>query len=185
MQRNRVTVRDIAQAANVSAAAVSLVINGKAGVAPETRERVWQAIAELGYEVRPAPENDKPQAVGLLIEKSSMPAMMDVFYGEVIGGFQAEAQRLGYHVVLHMYDRNSENLDRLRKSFTDQVRGLVVANDGDITPEMVIQLGAINLPLVLVENSITGLQVPAIVGDNFVAGYTVMHHMVELGHRAI
>jgi DNA-binding LacI/PurR family transcriptional regulator len=185
MDRNKVTVRDIARSANVSASAVSLVLNKKPGVSAETRERIWQAISELGYEIRQETDNDTPRAVGLLIEKSSMPAVMDVFYGEVIGGFQAEAQRSGYHVVLHMYDRNSESLDRLRKSFTDQVRGLVVANDGDITPEMVIQLGAINLPLVLVENSIAGLQVPAIVGDNFVAGYTVMHHLLELGHRKI
>src|SRR5947209_6381701 len=135
-QKEKVTLRHVAEAARVSASAVSLVINGKPGVAPDTRERVWQAIANLGYAVRPEPEDGKPQAVGLLIEKSSMPAVMDIFYGQVIGGFQAEAQRLGFHVVLHMFDRSAENLDVLRATLANQVRGLVVANDGDITPEM-------------------------------------------------
>jgi LacI family transcriptional regulator len=33
----------------------------------------------------------------------------------VIRGFQTEAQRLGYQVLLHMYDRETEGLDTLRR----------------------------------------------------------------------
>src|SRR5207253_11067807 len=69
--------------------------------------------------------------------------------------------------------------------FRSQVRGLVIANDGDITPAMVIQLEAVKLPLVLIENHISGHQLPCILGDNFMAGYTIMRHLLDLGHRAI
>jgi LacI family transcriptional regulator len=185
MPKQKPTIRDVAHAANVSAAAVSIVINGRPGVSLDTRERVWQTITSLGYSIRPPVEDGKPQAVGLLIEKSSMPVILDIFYGQVIGGFQAEAQRLGFHVVLHMFDRSAENLDGLRGRLASQVRGLVVANDGDIAPEMVIRLGALNLPLVLIENCIAGQRLPCVVGDNFTAGYTVMQHLLSLGHRAI
>jgi len=61
----------------------------------------------------------------------------------------------------------------------------VVANDGDITPEMVIQLKASNLPVVLIENHIDDQRLPCVLGDNFTAGYMVTQHMLKLGHREI
>src|SRR6185295_1165790 len=113
MNKRRPSMRDVADAANISVSAVSLVVRGKPGVAAETRERVWEIIARLGYTVAP-PENGRPTAVGLLIEQSSMPVILDIFYGDVIRGFQAEAQRLGYQVHLHMFNKAAESLDSLR-----------------------------------------------------------------------
>src|SRR5262249_37743846 len=155
MNKRRPSMRNVADAANVSVSAVSLVVRGKPGVASETRKRVWEAITRLGYTVV-VPENGRPNAVGLLIERSSMPVILDIFYGDVIHGFQAEAQRLGYRVHLHMFDKAAENLDSLRTTLAGEVQGLVVANDGDITPEMVIQLEALQLPLVLIESYLAG-----------------------------
>src|SRR4051812_46667308 len=159
MDRQKVTLRDIARNASVSASAVSLVINDKPGVSTGTRERVRQVIAELGYEVRPDGDGERPPAVGLLIERSMLPAILDSFYGEVIQGFQAEAQRLDVQVVLHMFDRRAENLANLQAALAGQVQGLVVANDGDITPELINQLQSLNLPLVLIENTVPGQRV--------------------------
>jgi LacI family transcriptional regulator len=184
INKRRPSMRDVAEAANVSVSAVSIVVRGKPGVGDETRERVWAAIARLGYTV-PAVENGRATAVGLLIERSSMPVIVDLFYGDVIRGFQAEAQRLGYQVILHMFDQAAESLESLRTSLSGEVAGLVVANDGDITPEMVIQLEAINVPLVLVESYLPGQHLPCVLGDNFAAGYSVMQHLLHLGHRSI
>ena len=48
----RVTTHDVARLAGVSQPTVSLVLsnNAKARVSPETRERVWHAARELGYQ---------------------------------------------------------------------------------------------------------------------------------------
>jgi LacI family transcriptional regulator len=184
MSKRRTNMRDVADMANVSVSAVSLVVRGKPGVAAETRERIWEAISRLGYTVS-TPENGKTATVGLLIERSSMPVILDIFYGDVIRGFQTEAQRLGYQVRLHMFDHAAESLEGLRTSLAGEVDGLVVANDGDITSEMVIQLEALQAPLVLVESYLPGQQLPCVLGDNFTAGYQVMRHLLDLGHRSI
>jgi LacI family transcriptional regulator len=114
-----------------------------------------------------------------------MPVILDIFYGDVIRGFQIEAQRLGYQVLLHMFDNAAESLESLRTSLSGEVDALVVANDGDITPEMIIQLEGLQAPLVLVESYLPGQQLPCVLGDNFVAGYTVTRHLLDLGHRSI
>lgn len=177
-------MRDVARAANVSASSVWMVIHDKPGVAPETSKRVWEKIAELGYKVKNNHQHPA-QSVGLLIEKGSISAMMDSFYGDIIRGFQSEAQRAGFQVNLMMFDRMTETLNLLKKGVMKSVSGLVVANDGDITPEMIVQLKAPNVPVVLIENHIDAHQFPCVLGDNFSAGYTVTRHLLSLGHRRI
>ena len=57
MRKRKASMRDVAELANVSVSAVSLVVRNKPGVADETRERVWEAIAQLGYVVA-EPQDD-------------------------------------------------------------------------------------------------------------------------------
>lgn len=185
MSKSKPSMRDVAEAANISASAVWMVIHDKPGVAPETSKRVWDVISELGYEVKHTNSNETVRTIGLLIEKSSIPAMMDSFYGDVIRGIQSTAQRLDYQVNLVMFDGIAERLDILKKDFAKNVSGLIVANDGDITADMVIQLKAQNIPVVLIENHLDDFQFPCVLGDNFMAGYTITRHFLSLGHQAI
>jgi LacI family transcriptional regulator len=43
------TIYDVARAAGVSIASVSRVLNGRRNPSPEIRDRVQQAVTELGY----------------------------------------------------------------------------------------------------------------------------------------
>jgi LacI family transcriptional regulator len=184
MSKRRSSIRDVAAAANVSPSAVSLVIRGRPGVAAKTRERVWAAVTELGYEV-PAPAGGpRPQAVCVLIEQGAMPAVVDLFYGDIIRGFQAEAQRLGYQVLLHMYDSSADTPELLLQSLPEEARGLVVANDGDIRPDVIAPMEGRELPLVLIENHVPDHRLLCVLGDNFEAGYAVTRHLLDLGHRS-
>ena len=178
-------MRDVAQAADVSATTVWMVIHNKPGIPTETIEKVRSAIEDLDYVVKSDNNNPNTEPVGLLIEQSTIPAISDVFYGDVIRGFQAEADCLGYHVLLSIFDRNKQHLDLLKTGFAQEVAGFVVANDGDITPEMVIQLQIPNVPVVLIESYIEGKMLPCVLGDNFIAGYKIAKHILNQGHREI
>ena len=185
MGKTKPTMRNIAKAAQVSPTTVWMVIHNRPGIAPETAQRVWATISDLNYKVKPATNGDHGESVGLLIEQNSIPVISDVFYGEIIRGFQTEAQRRGYNVVLSMFERATGNIDVLKRGFARKVAGFAIANDGDITPEMVIQLESLSIPIVLVENHIDEQRLPGVLGDNFMAGYQVTRHLLNLGHRKI
>ncbi|MBK8027501.1 MAG: LacI family DNA-binding transcriptional regulator [Chloroflexi bacterium] len=185
MAKSKATMRDVAQVAEVSATTVWMVVHNKPGIPEETIEKVRTAIEKLSYVIKPDQNGSKTESVGLLIEQSSIPAISDVFYGDVIRGFQAEAGTLGYHVLLSTFDRNTQDLDLLKTGFAQTVAGFAVANDGDILPEMVIQLQAPNVPVVLIESHIEGQKLPCVLGDNFMAGYKIARHMLDRGHRKI
>ena len=113
-------LHDIAVSTGVSVSTVSLVLNDRPGISTQTRSRVLEAAAKLGYELTPSVQNQQTSnTIGLLIEQGSMHALLDIFYGDIIRGFQTEAQRLGYQVLLHMYDRHNEGLDAVSYTHLD------------------------------------------------------------------
>ena len=185
MGNAKVSMRDIARTADVSVSAVWLAVHDKPGLSSETRQHILDTLAASGYSTKSTGNTRSAHALGLLIEKSSIPAMMDSFYGDVIRGFQTEAQAVGYHVNLMMFDRTADGLGSVIKRLDKNVAGFVVANDGDITPEMVIRLQSVQLPIVLIENHLDRQQIPCVVGDNVSAGYQVAQHLLGLGHREI
>lgn len=185
MAKSKPTMRDVALASEVSATTVWMVIHNKPGIPAKTVEKVLAAIEELSYEARTEDSGSKTKSIGLLIEQSSIPAISDVFYGDIIRGFQSEAERLGYHVLLSTFDRNAQDLDLLKTGFAQKVAGFVVANDGDIHPDTVMQLKIPNVPAVLIESYIEGQILPCVLGDNFMAGYKITRYILDKGHRKI
>lgn len=180
----RPTMRDVAKAAGVPLSAVSLVLADKPGVSAERRTRVLRVIERLGY-TPSATRRGRTRRLGLLIEPLRVPVLTDIFYGEVIAGIQAEAQRLGFSVWLHTFDATEESVDAVVRWVGTEVDGLIVANGGDITDQRIAELAQAGVPLVLVDNHVIGQQLHCILVDNLAAGYLVTRHLVELGHRRI
>lgn len=186
MATTKPNMRDVAKAADVSLSTVWMVINKKSGVSRKTAERVHQVIDEIGYVVKSGARRaaEPTRTIGLLIEESSIPAISDVFYGDIIRGIQAEAQVLGYQVVLSVFKRETSSPSNFR-SPPEKLSGLVIANDGDITPVAVKDLLSPTMPVVLIESHIDDVKLACVLGDNFYAGYEIAKHVLDLGHRRI
>ena len=89
------TIAHIANAAGVSVPTVSKVVNGRADVAPETRERVERMLREHGYRrPEPAPQTRAPLLDVVFNELESPWAM------EIIKGVEEVARENGLGVVL-------------------------------------------------------------------------------------
>ncbi|MFC0198041.1 LacI family DNA-binding transcriptional regulator, partial [Microbacterium arthrosphaerae] len=71
----RIGVREVARAAGVSTQTVSRVLNEHPNIRPETRQRVLQAISDLGYRV-----NNAARALGTRIAQPQDWAMSSVLF---------------------------------------------------------------------------------------------------------
>jgi LacI family transcriptional regulator len=174
----RPTVKDVADDAGVSLATVSLVLNGKGGVAADTRQRVLAAIERLGYQRR-----GQRSVIGLLIERLPVPAYSYPLVGQMIGGIEIEAGRRGFHVLLASVERDSTDMPAM--VVEQQVGGLVVVGGGDLSDTYIRSLAETGLPLVLVDNYVDGLTVPCVLGDNVTGAYLAICHLIALGHERI
>jgi len=159
-RRGKLTVAAIARLAGVSAPTVSKVLNGRAGVAAETRRRVERLLHEQGYR-RP--------------EKVARAASIEVvFYGmqghlavEVMRGVRRVAGERGLAVAF-TDARQEESTGRnwAQELLARRPTGIIVAHMG-FTAEQHGLLGAGGLPVVAVDPTFEPLhQVPSVAAAN-------------------
>ncbi len=182
--KSRPNIREIAALAGVSISAVSLAVNGKPGVSAAKRAHVLQIVYELGYVPNGQRAPVGTHVLGLLMETLSIPAAHDRFYAEIVAGIEDAAQRLGYRLLLHLYRPGVDPIGDIRALMGRDIAGLIIANGGDVTDDVIERIARGRTPLVLVENYVSQ-PVPAVLADNFTAGLEVTRYLLGLGHTRI
>lgn len=138
MRTQKVTIRDVANAANVSTASVSRALNKTGLVKESTRKAIFEAAEKLGYvyeeksstavqssSVSEAEQPADPQGVVLV----NIPSMSNPFYSEIIDGIQASAASKGSFVIFSsesITDSNVASFIALMKRLN--VIGLILLN---------------------------------------------------------
>jgi DNA-binding LacI/PurR family transcriptional regulator len=177
----RPTSRDVAQAAGVSQAAVSLVLGDKwhGRVSEATAQRVREAARDLGYRPNLAARNlrlGRTRTVLLVV-----PALTTEFFAGVYTGAARVAAEHGFGVVLYP---SLEGIGPARDPFASAQAAL----DGVIASSMAADaLTAIRgeaLPLVMLDSDPAGSLGAATVNLDIADGVRqAAEHLLSLGHR--
>ena len=121
----RVTLMDVARHCGVSRATVSLVLNDSPLVATKTRDRVRQAMVELGYVYNRAAASLRTQhsdAVGVVLTNITNP-----YFAEFAAGLQDALTSSGTVPLLAVSDEDRALQHRLVKSLVERnVDGIVL-----------------------------------------------------------
>ncbi|MBD8103902.1 MULTISPECIES: LacI family DNA-binding transcriptional regulator [Plantibacter] len=174
-------MRDIASAAGVPVSAVALALADKPGVSAARRAAVFEAADALGYQRAIQPTRP---TFGLVMEEPSPAARSEGFIDTLLQGVYTAARDMDIQVVLGMHQSQSDPIDELATLAGRQLSGLILANGGDLTPEVIGQILDSGLPSVLLENRLGNL-IPSVSADNFTAGRESTKHLIDLGHRRI
>ncbi|GAA4673458.1 LacI family DNA-binding transcriptional regulator [Phytohabitans rumicis] len=177
--RGTLTVATIARLAGVSPPTVSKVLNGRSGVAPDTRRRVEDLLRERGYR-RP--------------EKVARAACVEVvFYGgmshltvEIMRGVKQVA--VGHGLAVGFTDalrEASTGRSWAQDLLARRPTGVIAVHTGAM-PEQHGLLDASAIPLVAVDPTSEPLQpVPSVAAANRRGAFAAAQHLLDLGHRGI
>jgi DNA-binding LacI/PurR family transcriptional regulator len=181
-KKQRATIRDVAAAAQVSIATVSLYMQGGKGVADETAERIAEAVKMLEYVPRSKGSNGRRATlIALLMEELSLTAFPETIYGAIIQALEIRARKYDIGMLLASVEEG-----RLPQSVREnQVEGVIILGGCPTNDGLASDLVAHGVPVVLVDAYIVGLPVTAIVPDNEWGGYCAYEHLVKLGHTRI
>ena len=178
----RRSMRHVAQAAGVSLATVSNVLNNPQLVSEETRRKVEAAIHQVGYvpndaarRLRGAPSS----MVGVVT-----PDLADPFYTEVCRGIEDRLLQDGCMLLTCSTEvqagRERRYLQELEKH---GVRGVLIAPAGlDLAP--LHALARRGTPVVLLDHRTDG-RLCSVSVNNVWGGEQAGRHLIELGHRRI
>ena len=175
---------DVASQANVSRASVSAVMNHSRPVSPRMRQRVLQAMHDLGYEpdaIARSLKLRRTHTIGMLAANIFSP-----FYPAVARGAEDCALEHHYTMFFNSTDeKTSLQAQGIRLLLGRRVDGLILAPAAGTEPSMLQGLEASGIPTVLVDRTLAGTEFGSVTVDNETAAYRAVAHLIESGRRRI
>jgi len=180
---NNPTLQDIANAANVSTATVSRVINNPESVRPALRALVQAQVDVLGYVRHGAARalaSSKSFTIGALI-----PTLESAIFASGVNAIESVLVDAGYTLLLAVtnYDPRQEHR-QIQKLIEQGVDGLILVGR-DHTPETLEFLHRQRCPFVTTWTYSDNSTLPCIGFDNVAASKDVGNHLIGLGHTRI
>lgn len=177
------TIRDVAGLAGVSTATVSRVLSGAHEARPATRQRVLEAVRDLGYRPSGIARSLKLRATGTL--GLIVTDILNPFFPELVRVIEDAAREQGYAVVLGNGDEDPDREAAYLEVLAERrVDGLLVASGG-LSERHGRWLRNTPIPVVLVNCELADGSRPAVLTDNRAAARLAAAHVLGLGHRRI
>ncbi|MCL8024516.1 LacI family DNA-binding transcriptional regulator [Nocardioides bruguierae] len=173
----RVTLADVARAANVSPTLVSLVLRDRPGAGPATRERVLAAAADLGYRpdlrARSLASLDS-QMLGVLFGQEGH------FHLELLEALYGAAEQVRWGLALGFSTPTRDEATALTSLQDLRFDALVMLGPQVAEPRLAGQL-----PLVVLGWEVAHPEVDVVRSDDDAAMSLALEHLHDLGHRRI
>ena len=182
------TIQHIADQAGVSAATVSLVLNGKTGISDATRSRVLRAASALNYRQK-LPKIAKSKSLGTLrflkIARHGHTVNRDhgSFIADYMDGMAGEAHRLGYKLEIASFE-GTPMADIVASIEGTGLDGAIVL--GTELSEADIQLvSAAAVPLVVMDTFCEFAECNMVNMGNSEAVFKIVSHFAQCGFKRI
>ena len=173
------TIVDVARLAGVTPTTVSRVINNRGYISEKTRNKVYGAMDELGYqpnEIARSLTKQKSNTIGVIVPHISHP-----YFAKLISNLENEAAKKDYKIILC----NSKEKAEKEKQYLDmcksnRVAGIIICS-GNVESNKINTGG---IPVVLLEKNFEegklGIQC-----DNYQGGKLATEHLIECGCKKI
>jgi DNA-binding LacI/PurR family transcriptional regulator len=185
----RPTIADVARRAGVSQAAVSLAVNGRAGVGEETRARVLQVARELGW--RPSASaraltEARTRAIGLVLERDPAHLELDSFFIRFLSGVERTLAPADYALLLQLLPAGGASARAAygRLAAAGRVDGFLLT-DVEISDPRFELLESAGLPAVVAGRPVSASPFPWVETDHARGMTTAVEHLVGLGHQRV
>lgn len=177
------SIREIADAAGVSTATVSRVINNPGSVKAERRQRVQDVIDRNDFVndgVAQSLKGGRSRTIGLVI-----PSITNSIYAASTQAIQRFAQQQRYSVILVVSDFEPEEEKILIRRLVERRVDGIILTGGEHHPSIYRLLERHNIPCVLTWRMADNSTMTCVSFDNYHAGLMAMKRLTELGHIRI
>ncbi len=182
---SQATIKDVARRAGVSTTTVSRYLNGFAGINPDTRERIGEAIAALNYRTNIAARGlvtKTTRIVGVMALTDVDDFFNNAFFMHVLKGISRTATAAHYDVLLSTAEGDAEEI------LADWVHGRRI--DGVVLLRSRVNEPAMQLiqrerfPAVVLGRP-CAKEVSYVDNNNVTAAYAATKHLLDLGHQRV
>ncbi|MBS6547054.1 MAG: LacI family DNA-binding transcriptional regulator [Butyricicoccus pullicaecorum] len=181
-------LKQIAQEANLSLSTISLVLNNKPGVKPETRKRVSELLIQNGYSIRltqPTQDISAAPRTLLFIRYRGSGCLMeskDDFFIQILDGVEAQARLSGFNLQILNADRSNLREELLTAS-RNAVGVILFATELELDLSPILH--CCDAPLVVLDSTLPHENINTISVENIDAMYQAVSYLYSIGHTKI
>ena len=182
----KITIKTIAEALNISPATVSKVLNGvakKYRISDKTILAVTQQVEKSGYmpnSIAKSLRNQKSYTIGLIFPDLSNP-----WFTNLALQIESECRKKGYQILLCNSNGSTkieaEHIQLLKNRMVD---GIIVDPVG-IESDHLIRAFNDGLPMIMIDRRFENTPIPFISSDDIQISYEAVNYLVKNGHRSI
>lgn len=184
--RGRVTIRDVAKAAEVHISTVSRALDPDKSdlIAEATRTRVLEAATKLGYRphlIASGLRRGQTRTIGVVV-----PDLGNPIYAPLVRGASHTLDHDGFMPLVADTEDDHDRLRRILLHLAERrVEAIIVtaARHGD--EELLRDVVTQGVPVVTAVRTLPDSGLPAVFHDDALGGRLVAEHLVELGHRRL
>lgn len=174
-----ITLRTVADAADVSTATVSRVLSGLPGAGPDVRERVLRTADELGYRVDLSARSlrmRRSDVLGLVV-----PDIVNPFFPALVQAVEAGVQGSDREVLFaDSQDSVATEAKRITALVDRRVDALIISPTDARRSTEAVAWAAERLPVVQIDRT-TEADVPYVGADNAAAMREIVQHLSDVG----
>lgn len=184
------TRREVAELAGVSEATVSRVMNGVGPIKEETRRRVAEAAAQLGYQLNALASGfakGRSGNIGVVLPHVPKVRLFSTYYfSEILSGIGDVLHQAGCGLLL-LYRNPSETYDYVSLYRTRRVDACLILGASSLPEEQasVYALADEGLPCCIVDQRFEREGLPCVGADHRAGAYAATRYMLDAGHRRI
>lgn len=185
MNKKRTTIKDIANALNISAAAVSKALHDDSRISKKTKAAVKRVANEFNYQpnhLASALRKGKSNLVGLIVPKAN-----SSFFSSVVEHMEAVLNKAGYNIIItqsnESFKKECNNIDTLL--FT-QVDGIIASMANEtVDLSYYEKIKSKGIPLILFDRGENDLNVDYIGINDYESSHLIVNHLIEKGCKRI
>ena len=178
----RVTIRQVARLAGVSAMTVSKALNGKPGIAAETRERVLAAAKELRYTpnlLAKSFRTARTNTIGVIMSSS-----FETVFTMLLDGIEEAAAEAGYSILLATTrDDLDAEMAIIESMVRKRVDGLILTSSMVFSEKQRLLLERLGVPYILTVRSYADPTVTTVHNDNYQGSFGLVDYLAKTGSR--
>lgn len=183
--KKRTTLKDIANALNISPAAVSKAMHDDSRISDKTKKAVKRIAKELDYQpnhLASALRKGKSNLVGVIVPRTN-----SNFFSSVLENMESVLNKAGYNIIItqsnESFEKECKNIDTLLFTQVDGIIASMANETVDLSHYEKIKSKGI--PLILFDRGENDLNVDYIGINDYDSSHMIVEHLVEKGCKRI
>jgi LacI family transcriptional regulator len=185
MRNKEITIYELEQQLNISAATVSRALSDHPAINKETKKKIFDLATELGYRSNKFASNlrkQKTNTIGVIV-----PRLNSLFMSSVLSGIEKIINNAGYNLIIaQSFEQEAKEQTNTITMFNSRVDALIVSLSSDTQDfshfDTFIKK---NIPIVFFDRIAKEIEATQVQIDNFKAGYQATSHLLDQGCQEI